>query len=346
MEQPDPGREVLELMCGAWLAQALYVAAELGIADLLVAGPMPVTALSSASGCADPDGLYRVLRLLASHGIFHEDDEQVFSLAPMGARLGSDVPGSMRDLVIFYGAESYQAWGGLLHGVRTGESPFRAVFDDLFGYLRARPARGSVFNGAMAASAPFFEHLAAAYEFPNGALVVDVGGGSGAMLAAILVARSDLRGMIVDQAEVIDDARRRMASLGLTDRCAFEPGDFFEHVPAGGGVYVLSRILHDWADDRCVDILANCRSAMTPDSRLLIVERLLPEANTRTLACEFDVQMLVMAAGGRERDVPTYTRLLSRAGLSLMSVISLVFDVSVLECGRNPSATPNTQTSH
>ena len=143
MEQPDPGREVLELMCGAWLAQALYVAAELGIADLLAAGPMPVTALSSASGCADSDGLYRVLRLLASHGIFHEDDEQVFSLAPMGARLRSDVPGSMRDLVILYGAESYQAWGGLLHGVRTGESPFRAVFDDdLIGYLRARRQAG------------------------------------------------------------------------------------------------------------------------------------------------------------------------------------------------------------
>ena len=338
---------MLELMCGSWLAQALYVAAELGIAGLLAAGPMPVTALSSGSGCADSDGLYRVLRLLASHGIFHEDDEQVFSLAPMGARLRSDVPGSMRDLVIFYGAESYQAWGGLLHGVRIGESPFRAVFDDdLFGYLRARPERGSVFNGAMAASAPFFEHLAAAYEFPKGALVVDVGGGSGAMLAAILVARSDLRGMVVDQAEVIDDARRRMGSPGLTDRCAFEPGDFFKHVPAGGDVYVLSRILHDCDDDRCVDILANCRSAMTPDSRLLIVERLLPAANTRSLACEFDLQMMVVSPSGRERDVPTYTRLLNRAGLSLVSVISLVFDVSVLECGRDPSATPNTQTSH
>jgi hypothetical protein len=329
----DARRNVLELMTASWVSQALYVAASLGIADRLADGPLKATELASASGCANSDGLYRVLRLLASHGIVHEHDDQSFSLTSLSAQLRSDIPNSMRDLVIFYGAEAYQAWGALLDGVLTGESPFRRVFgDDLFGYLRARPERGSVFNAAMAASAPFFEDLAAKYEFPPEASVVDVGGGSGAMLAAILAAHPELRGSVLDKAEVVDEAKQRMASLGLADRCRFEPGDFFEFVPAGGDVYLLSRILHDWHDDRCVELLRNCRAAMTVDSRLLIIERLVPAPNTASLACEFDVQMMVVSPGGRERDVTAYTRLLNSAGLVLHAVIPLVFDVSVLDC--------------
>jgi hypothetical protein len=335
MEEHDPSRVALELMTGSWVSQALYVAAELGIADLLADGPVSVGELASASGCADSDGLFRVLRLLASHGVFCEHDDRRFSLTSVGARLRSDVPYSMRDLVIFYGSEVYQAWGALLHGVRTGESPFRHVLgNDLFGYLNSRPERRSVFNAAMAASAPFFEHLADAYEFGQGARVVDVGGGSGAMLAAILVAHPDLRGTVVDRSAVVDEARQRMAALGLSDRCTFEPGDFFKHVPEGGDVYLLSRILHDWDDDRCADILRNCRSAMPSNGRLLIIERLLPRPNTPSLACEFDVQMMVVSPGGRERDLHSYTTLLNKTGLALLSVIPLIFDVSVLECKR------------
>ncbi len=333
MGESDPRRAVLELMTASWVSQALYVVAELGIADVLADGPLNVTELASVSGCADSDGLCRVLRLLASHGIVHEHDDQSFSLSSLSAQLRSDMSDSMRDLVIFYGSEAYQAWGGLLDGVLTGESPFRSVFgDDLFGYLRAHPERSSVFNSAMAASAPFFEDLAAKYDFPPGALVVDVGGGSGAMLAAILTAHPDLRGRILDKAEVVEEAKQRMASLGLADRCAFEPGDFFEFVAAGADVYLLSRILHDWHDDRCESILRNCRSAMRADSRLLIIERLLPPPNTPSLGCEFDVHMMVVSPGGRERDATAYTRLLDRAGLALRSVIPLVFGVSVLDC--------------
>lgn len=331
--EPDPSRATLELMTGSWVSQALYVAAELGIADLLADGPLTATELASASDCTESDGLHRVLRLLASHGVFREHDDQTFSLTPIGARLRSDVAYSMRDLVIFYGSEGYQAWGALLHGVRTGESPFRTVFgNDLFGYLDSRPQRRSVFNAAMAASAPFFDHLAAAYRFPQAALVMDVGGGSGAMLAAILTAHPDLRGTVVDKSEVIEEAKQRMTALGMSDRCTFEPADFFTHVPQGGDVYVLSRILHDWDDDRCTDILRNCRSAMKPDGRLLIVERLLPAPNTASLACEFDVQMMVVSPGGRERDIPSYTSLLNNSRLALLSVIPLTFDINVLEC--------------
>ena len=333
MGDGDPRRAVLELMTASWVSQALYVAAELGIADMLADGPQPVTELASACGCEEADGLHRVLRLLASHGIVHEHDDHSFSLTPLSAQLRSDAPNSMRDLAIFYGSEAYQAWGALLHGVRTGESPFRSVFgDDLFGYLKARPQRGSMFNSAMAASAPFFEDLARTYEFPDRASVVDVGGGSGGMLAAILATHPDLRGIVFDKAAVVDEAKRRMAALGMADRCAFESGDFFELVPDGGDVYLLSRVLHDWDDERCEAILRNCRSAMKPESRLLIVERVLPAPNTESLACEFDVLMMVISPSGRERDVPAYTRLLGSAQLTLRSVIPLVFDVSVLDC--------------
>jgi len=311
----------------------MFVAAELGIADLLADGPVSVTELASGSGCASVDGLYRVLRLLASHQVLHEHADQTFSLTPIGDRLRSDVVYSMRDLVIYYGSEVLAAWGALLHGVRTGESPFRSVFgDDLFGYLHAHPERGSVFNGAMAASAPVFNHLATEYAFPEAAMVVDVAGGSGAMLAAILAARPDLRGTVVDTPDVVEEARHRMAAHGMSDRCAFEPADFFKRIPEGGDVYLLSRILHDWDDDRCTAILRNCRAAMKPNSRLLVVERLLPAPNTPALACEFDVLMMVVSPSGRERDVATYTRLLDNAGLDLLSVIPLTFDINIMEC--------------
>jgi O-methyltransferase domain/Dimerisation domain len=331
--ESEPSRAVLEVVTGSWVSQAMYVAAELGIADLLVDGPVKVSDLAAASGCNNSDGLYRVLRLLASHGVFQELDDQMFALAPKGARLCSDVPNSMRNLVIFYGAEGYQAWGALLYAVRTGDSPFQVVLgDDLFGYLGRHPDRRSVFNAAMAASAPFFEHLASRIEFPEGSLVVDVGGGAGAMLAAILGAHPDVRGTVFDAAGVVDEAKQRMAALGLSDRCTFEPGDFFREVPPGGDVYLLSRILHDWDDERCRDILRNCRSAIGVGGRLLVVERLLPAPNTRSLACEFDVHMLVVAPGGRERDVASYESLLAQAGFARRTVIPLIFDVSVLEC--------------
>jgi O-methyltransferase domain/Dimerisation domain len=334
----EPGREVLELMTGSWLSQALFVAAELGIADLLVDGPVHVVDLATASGCQDADGLYRVLRLLASHDVFMELDDRRFALSAMATRLRSDVPGSMRDLVIFYGAESYQAWGELLHAVRTGNSPFRTVFgDDLFTYLGSRPERRSVFNGTMAASAPFFEHLATRYPFAPGSLVVDVGGGSGAMLAAILAAHPDVRGIVFDAAGVVDEADARFAAQGLSDRGQVVPGDFFQHVPPSGDVYMLSRILQDWDDDGCIRILRNCRSAMAADSRLLIVERPLPPPNTTSLANEFDVQMLVTSPSGRGRTIDEYRHLLGRAGFAVLTTIPLIYDVSVVECAPVPS---------
>lgn len=333
MSGTESRRAVLEMMTAAWVAQAMYVVAELGIADVLSTGPRSAADVAETCGCANVDGLNRVLRLLASHGVLHERDDHTFALTELSEPLQTSAPNSMRDLVIFYGAEAYSAWGALLEAVRTGESPFEKVFGvDLFGYMNAHPERGSMFNGAMAASAPFFEALADTYAFPPGALVVDVGGGSGAMLAAILTSHPDLRGMVVDQETVVGQAEERMDRLGLSDRCELAPGDFFERVPGGGDVYLLSRILHDWDDDDCVRILTNCRRAMGPNSRLLIVERLLPGPNTSSLAHEFDVHMMVVAPGGRERDLASFERLLNRAGLTHSTVIPLVFDVSIVDC--------------
>lgn len=333
MSGTEQRRAVLEVMTASWVAQAMFVLAELRIPDVLADGERSAAELAEITGCSNADGLNRVLRLLASHGVVRESQDHTFTLTESSELLRTTTANSMRDLVIFYGAEAYAAWGALLHGVRTGESPFEKVFGaDLFAYLNTHPERGSMFNGAMAASAPFFESLAEVCAFPPGALVVDVGGGSGAMLAAILSAHPTLRGMVVDQAAVVDQARERMAKIGISDRCAFAPANFFESVPAEGDVYLLSRILHDWDDDDCVRILTNCREAMKPNSRLLIVERLLPEPNTASLAHEFDVHMMVVAPGGRERDVASYQRLLTRARLSSSTVIPLVFDVSVMEC--------------
>jgi hypothetical protein len=256
-----------------------------------------------------------------------------FELTPLADLLRSEAPGSLRPLALLYGDEwVWSAYGQASHSVVTGLPAFERVHGHaLFDYLQRHAEAAAAFDRGMTA---YSEREAAAilgaYEFRDGSTVVDVGGGTGALLASILRAYPRARGVLFEQAGVIDRARDLLTGAGVVDRCTMEAGSFFARVPDGGDVYVLKSILHNWDDLRSVAILRNCRSVMPRHARLLIVERVVPEGNEPSEAKLFDINMLVML-GGLERTTSEYRDILRAAGFDLIRVIPTDAPVSVLE---------------
>jgi O-methyltransferase domain/Dimerisation domain len=331
--QDAPPLEVARrLIMGFRTTQLVHVAAKLGIADLLKDGPQEASAMATAVG-AHPRALYRLLRALTSLGIFAETIDGRFQLTPLAHTLRSDIPGSLRDLALLYGDEwVWTAYGRTLYSVTSGLPAFDLVHGQtLFEYLHLHPQAASTFDRGMTA---YSEQEAAAvlgaYDFSDVSNVVDVGGGQGALLAAILSAHPHTCGVLFDQSGVLDRARNVLARAGVAGRCAVRPGDFFEAVPDGGDVYVLKSILHNWDDGRSIAILRNCRAVMRRGSKLLIIERVVPEGNEPSEAKLFDVNMLVVL-GGLERTRREYNGILEDAGLGLTRVIPTKAPVSILE---------------
>jgi hypothetical protein len=323
---------LLELASGCWVAQAVHVAAKLGIADLLEHGPKSLAALAEATG-ADADALRRLLRALASLGVFAEDDNGSFTLTPLAEGLRTSVPGSLRGYAIMMGEKwHWRAWGELLHSVRTGQSAFEHVFGcNLFQYLGQDPEAGRAFTAAMTSrTGQENAVVTAAYDWPAGT-IVDVGGGQGALLAAILARRTDARGVLFDLPHVIAAAGELIEEKGLTARCELVAGDFFEVVPAGGDLYLLKRVIHDWDDERSVAILRACRAAMGASARLLVIEHVLPPGNARDWGKLLDLQMLVLSPSGRERDEAGFRALLGTAGFRLERVLPAGPTASLIE---------------
>ncbi|MDQ3809571.1 MAG: acetylserotonin O-methyltransferase [Chloroflexota bacterium] len=322
---------LLRMMTGYWVSKALHVAAELGVADLLRDGPRPADELASACG-AHPPALYRLLRALASVGVFTEGEGRRFALTPLAELLRSDRPDSMRALARMYGSEQYRAWDGLLDSIRTGTPAFdRAFGASYFDYLARSPEAGAVFDQAMTGwTTQVADAVVEAYDFPASGTVVDVGGGRGLLLATILRARPNLRGVLFDLPHVVVGAQPLLAAAGVADRCTVVGGDFFASVPAGGAVYLLAQILHDWDDERCRVILANCRGAMRPDGKLLVVEQVLPPGDEPALGKWLDLHMLVLLTG-RERTEAEYRALLGAAGFQLSQVMPTTSGASIVE---------------
>lgn len=317
---PPPAR-VYELATGAWVSQALGVAAELGVADVLAGGPRPVGEIAAEVG-ADASTLYRLLRALADRQVFTELDGQRFALTEVSEVLRSGVPGSMRAWAVMLARPFHQAaWSGLADSVRTGEPAFDRVHGrPAFDYLAANPEDGRVLNEAMtSASAGAIAPTVAAYDFGAYGKVVDVGGGQGALIAAILAAYPGVHGVLFDLPNVIADAGGPLEDAGVARRCDLVGGDFLTEVPSGGDAYVLSNILHDWDDDRAERILATCRAAMNPGGRLLLVEAVLPDGPAPNEAKWIDLEMLIMGSG-RQRTEGEYRRLFGRTGFALTRV--------------------------
>ncbi len=311
---------------GYYSSQALYVAANLGLADLLVGGPLPVADLAAAVG-ADADSLHRILRLLVHEGIFELDGDGVVSLNPAAEQLKTGVQGSMRDLILVFGEEFYQAFGELLISVKTGRDAFRLTFGrGLFEYLNEHPDRGRAFDRAMGAGAVFFTSIPYAYDFSEVSTVVDVGGGNGTLLGSILAAHSHLLGVLYDAGPVVEAAAAGLRAQGVLQRVRMEAGNFFNSIAAGGDAYLFSRILHDWTDEQCLTILANCRKAINAGGRILVVERLLPGA----YATAADVNMLAVT-GGRERSREEFAALMEQTGFELRQVIPIPLEYNVIE---------------
>ena len=329
-----PPLAVLRIATGYWASQAIYVAAKLGIADLLKEGPRCCDDLARATW-THPPSLGRLMSTLVSLRVFAQEANGRFGLTPIGKALQSEGPGSVRAMVLTLGEEHYEAWAHLLHSVSTGQPAFDHVYKmGLFQYLAKNAAAGETFNEGMAnvtdvvASAVVW-----AYDFSGMSMVVDVGGGHGSLLAAVLAANRKLKGILFDVAPAIKEAKARVNGDGLAERCEVVAGDFFESVPAGADAYILKNVLHDWDDEHCVAILRNCRSAMAEDSRILVVEAGTASASDPAFDRLLDLNMLVMS-GGRERSEAEYGAMFDTAGLKLTKVIPTMCPLSVIEAVR------------
>jgi hypothetical protein len=326
---------LLQLISAYWMSQLVFVAAKLRVADELAKGPVAADVLAGRVGAHGPS-LRRVLRALASHGIFAETSDGRFKLTPLGARLRSDVPGSLRDFAaMLVEGYNWEAWGALLHGVQTGELPFEHVHGmPAFEWLGAHPEDERVFSAAMASiSGSDIAAVASAYPFGELTTVVDVGGAHGHLLAAILRRHRRVRGILFDQPQVVEAAAQTGFLADLGDRCEIRGGSFFEGVPAGADGYLLKYIIHDWDDQRALPILRHCRDAMQPDGRVLLVEHVLRPGNAPDFGKLLDINMLVIA-GGQERTREEFRDLFERAGLRLRRVVPTAGRVSVLEAVR------------
>jgi O-methyltransferase domain/Dimerisation domain len=311
------GRQLTEAILGFVVSQAVYVAAVLGIADLLVTGPRSVTWLAMTVG-ADPDGLYRLLRLLAGHGIFTELPGGRFANSTPSQLLREDRPGSLRPLAVSVGEGAYPVLGAARRMVQTGEPAFEIVFGAVWEERLARdPAARTRFNRLAAGADQAAAEVLAEQPWDGGECVVGVGAGSGALVQAVLARRPGLRGVIFDLPELVAEADKQVAAAGLGDRCHTVAGSFFRGVPAGGDVYVLAYVLHAWEDPCAREILGAVRRVVPGHGRLLVVEEVLAPPNQPGGKVQ---DLLIAAVGGRERTEEEWRVLLGKAGFRLTRI--------------------------
>lgn len=325
--------DVIEQLLGGHAAtMSLCAAAQLGIADRLASGPLGAGELAASAG-VDASALYRLLRALASLGVFTEPEPGTFALTPAAERLRTGAPDSLLDAVRFTSEVSIPAWGELMHSLETGEPAFERVFGaPVFDYLQTHPDAAATFDHSQAQGGrALHAAVAAACDFAAGETIVDIGGGTGALVAAVLERNPEVLATIFDLPHVVERARAA-PSRG----CDHVAGSFFDAVPPGADTYLISRVIHDWDDADATAILANCRRAMRGDARLLVVERIVPPGDEPHASKLMDLNMLVIA-GGRERTTAEYRALLTDAGLRLARIIDTGTAVSVLECFRDDS---------
>ena len=325
---------MLERIAAYWQSQLVFVAAKLGIADALVAGPLTVHEIAARVG-AHPPYLGRVLRALASVGIFAADPHGRFHLTRLAQTLRSDHPESLRNFALMLVDDyNWSAWGALEHTVRTGEPAFEHVHGaPAFPWMREHPEKEKMFSASMA-SISVMENAAVtrAYAFGKVRKVVDIGGAHGHLLVSILRSYVKVRGVLFDQPPVIEEAVKSgfMSASDLAGRCEAVGGDFFDSVPPGADAYVMKYIIHDWDDEKSVRILQNCRKAMGEDGRVLVIEHVVTAGNRFDWGKLMDINMMVML-GSKERTKDEFRQLFARAGLRLKRVIKTASSLSFLE---------------
>src|SRR6516162_6212527 len=331
MPDVSPHQQLDQMITGYWTSQAIYVAAKFGIADHLKHGPKTVGELAGATS-TNPDALYRLLRALASVGIFTEGEARRFSLTPLAEPLRSDVAGSKRALALMSGDEPFRAWAEIDYSIRTGKVAFDKVFGKpIFDYLGDHPDKARNFDAAMVGvHGRESDAVLDAYDFSVFGVVADVGGGNGSQMTEILKKHNGVKGILFDLPHVIERAKERVRAAGLLDRCQLVSGSFFEAVPEGADAYVMRHIIHDWDEEKCLTILRNCHRAMSSASKLLVIESVIPPGNEPFFGKFVDLQMLLIP-GGKERTENEYRALLARAGFELTRIVPTATEVSIVE---------------
>ncbi len=324
-----PQAQLMNFIVGKWISKPVYVAAELGLADLLAEGSKSIEELALASRSHAPS-LYRMMRALASVGIFAETKDKRFELTPMAEFLKS---GAMRSFALMFNSDwSDKAWLHFIDSVKTGDTAFEKAHGmPVSDWLERNPRAAEVFNEANAVKAAHSHRaIIDVYDFSGINTLTDIGGGLGALMAEILQANPSMKGIVADIHSVTQKGEEFIRSRGLEDRCKTVECDFFKDIPAGSDGYLMSHILHDWPDDRCKKILRNCHKAMKPESTLLVVEMIVPPGNQPSIAKLLDLEMLV-TTGGRERTEEEFKTLLDSSGFELSRTISTQGGISVIE---------------
>lgn len=330
---PEPSQVILQMLNGEWIAQAVAVAAALGIADLLGGGPQSAKELASATS-AHADSLYRLLRALASVGVFAETEGGRFGLTPLAECLRSDAPNSMRNLARMRALQFVRRpWSELLQCVKTGESGTTQVYGTInpFAYLSEHPEDAKIFDGAMTEiSRSVAPAVAEAYDFGKFRKIIDAGGGHGMLLTTILRRHPGPRGVVFDLPHVVKGTQSAIEAAGIADRCEALAGDIFESMPSGADAFLMKAIIHGFSDDRAALILKNIRRAIAPEGCLLVVEHVVPSGNEPSLGKLADLQMLVMTSG-RERTRREFEDLFAKGGFRLAAIHPTAAPQSIVE---------------
>jgi len=329
--KPSPQAILMRMGTDYWVSQMISVAARLGIADLVKDGAKTSADLARLTG-THPRSLHRLLRGLASVGIFAEDSQTRFVLTPLADYLRSDVPGSMRSAAIMTGEQHFRAWGDLMHCIRTGRTGFEQVYGKpIFDWLSEHPEEARTFDEAMVGvHGAETGAMLDAYDFSSFGTLIDIGGGNASVLTAVLQRYPELRGILFDLPHVVERAKGNLRAAGLEQRCTTVGGSFFESVPGGADAYLMRHIIHDWDDDQSLTILRNCRKAMTPKARFLLVESVIPPGNDPSFAKLLDLNMLVVP-GGLERTETEYRELFQAAGFRLARIVPTRMEISIIE---------------
>lgn len=326
-----PPLQMLQVMSGFWVSRCVYIAAKLGIADLLKDGPQTAEELADASGAHAPS-LFRVLRALAAVDVLTQSDDNRFGNTPMSETL-IDGPSSLRWFAMTeLGEEHYPAWGELMHSVRTGEIAFDKAFGEpVWEFFGKHAENARIFNNAMSGMTAQAEAaLHAAYKFEGMKTIMDVGGGHGGLIRSILERNPDMRGILFDSPQVIAGAQPKLAAAGIANRCQVVGGNFFESVPEGADAITMKWIIHDWNDQQSIAIMKNCARALPPNGKLILIEAVVPPGDEMHFAKFIDLNMLVMT-GGKERTAEEFRQLYEAAGFKLTRIVATESPFSVIE---------------
>ncbi|MFC1886311.1 methyltransferase [Thermodesulfobacteriota bacterium] len=324
-----PEFEMMKIIMSEWISKPVYVAAKLGLSDLLSKKNRHVDELAELTA-THADSLYRMMRALASVGIYKEHEDHVFGNTPMSESL---MEGGLKSIALmFHSGWHSAAWNNLFYSIQTGKPAFEKIHGEpIFNWLNNNPQALRVFNEANSIKAAKTHRLIVeVYDFKRFKTITDVGGGIGGLMVEILKANPHLSGVVADLPETVSAIKTRIPKSDIGDRMQVITIDFFKSIPKGSDVYLLSHILHDWPDEKCIRILRNCKYAMSPHGKLLIVEGIIKQKNIFSIAKQLDLEVFLMG-GGRERTEKEYGELLKQAGLSLAKVVSTPDYISVIE---------------